>query len=37
MTGPYRGAYGLRLGPPLEDTDLVDVPEGWPEWQLVWR
>ena len=37
MIGPHRGAYGLRLGPPLEDTYLVDVPEGWPDWQLVWR
>jgi hypothetical protein len=37
MTGPYRGAYGLRLGPPLEDTYLVDVPQGWPDWQLAWR
>jgi hypothetical protein len=37
MTGAHRGAYGLRLGPPLEDTYLVDVPESWPDWQLTWR
>jgi hypothetical protein len=37
MTGPNRGAYGLRLGPPLEDSYLIDVPESWPDWELGWR
>jgi hypothetical protein len=37
MTTDPRGAYGLRLGPPLEDTYLVDVPSDWPEWELQWR
>ncbi len=37
MTTSARGAYGLRLGPPLEDGYLVDVPSDWPEWELQWR
>ncbi len=37
MTTFARGAYGLRLGPPLEDGYLVDVPSDWPEWELQWR
>jgi hypothetical protein len=37
MTTFARGAYGLRLGPPLEDSYLVDVPSHWPEWELQWR
>ncbi len=37
MTSFARGAYGLRLGPPLEDGYLVDVPSDWPEWELQWR
>jgi hypothetical protein len=37
MTTVPRGAYGLRLGPPLEDSYLVDVPSDWPEWELQWR
>ncbi|HUC12915.1 MAG TPA: hypothetical protein VMS00_00550 [Acidimicrobiales bacterium] len=36
MTAAFRGAYGLRLGPPLEDSYLVDVPSDWPEWDLEW-
>jgi hypothetical protein len=37
MTEPSKGAYGLRLGEPLAEADLVDAPATWPEWHFQWR
>ena len=37
MSEHPRGAYGLRLGPPLSEELLVEVPESWPQWQLSWQ
>lgn len=36
MNERCRGAYGLRLGPPVEDSYLVDAPADWPAWELAW-
>jgi len=37
MTEPSKGAYGLRVGLPIAEDDLVDAPAGWPRWHLCWR
>jgi len=37
MTEPSRGAYGLRLGPPLAEEELVDAPTSWPQWRMCWQ